>query len=73
MSEKLTDNNPNITDLSDMNRPTKIAERFTELYNNEWTEAFETLETHTEKQVSNIKVLLMVTKVGNKTHSTSVH
>lgn len=71
MSEKLTENNPDIADLSDMNRPTKIAERFTELYLNEWTEALTTLETPSE--VSGIKILLKVTKVGNKTHSTMVH
>ena len=32
--------NPNIADLSDTNRPTKIAEKFSELYDNEWTEAY---------------------------------
>jgi hypothetical protein len=34
---------PDIAYLSDPNRPTKIAERFSELYDNEWTEAFEEL------------------------------
>ncbi|XP_069129201.1 myosin-4-like [Argopecten irradians] len=38
---KLTDNNSTICDLSDPNRPTKLAEMFSELYDNEWTEAFE--------------------------------
>lgn len=36
-------NNPDIADLSDTNRPTKLAERFSELYDNEWTEAFDFL------------------------------
>lgn len=36
-------NNPDIADLSDANRPTKIAEKFSELYDNEWTEAFDDL------------------------------
>lgn len=40
LSSQLTDNNPNIADLSDMNRPTKLAEQFSELYDNEWTNAF---------------------------------
>ncbi|XP_053394457.1 uncharacterized protein LOC128555630 isoform X1 [Mercenaria mercenaria] len=40
-SIKMRQNNPDIADLSDTNRPTKIAERFSELYDNEWTEAFE--------------------------------
>ncbi|XP_062568799.1 uncharacterized protein LOC134230955 isoform X1 [Saccostrea cucullata] len=42
-SAQLTDGNPSIADLSDINRPTKIAEKFSELYDNEWTEAFEAL------------------------------
>nr|XP_022326921.1 myosin-3-like isoform X3 [Crassostrea virginica] len=42
-SAQLTDGNPAITDLSDVNRPTKIAEKFSELYDNEWTDAFEAL------------------------------
>ena len=37
----MTRNNPNITDLSDMNRPTKLAEKYSELYDNEWTDAYE--------------------------------
>ncbi|KAH3806462.1 hypothetical protein DPMN_134782 [Dreissena polymorpha] len=40
MSTKLRDNNPNIADLSDQFRPTKLAEMFSELYDNEWTDAF---------------------------------
>ncbi|KAL5012979.1 hypothetical protein ScPMuIL_011530 [Solemya velum] len=39
----LTDNNPNITDLGDLNRPEKLAERFMQLYDDEWTCAFETM------------------------------
>ncbi|XP_060556663.1 golgin subfamily A member 5-like [Ruditapes philippinarum] len=38
---KLTDGNPGIADLSDAFRPTKIAEHFRQLYDNEWTRAFE--------------------------------
>ncbi|XP_053399189.1 uncharacterized protein LOC123556872 [Mercenaria mercenaria] len=43
-SSKLRDKNPNITDLSDQNRPTKIAEKMSELYDNQWTDAFDVLE-----------------------------
>ncbi|KAH3737819.1 hypothetical protein DPMN_044414 [Dreissena polymorpha] len=51
MSSKLRDNNPNIADLSDTFRPTKIAELLTELYDNEWTDAFSVLDQqYTEKQ-----------------------
>ncbi|KAK3607026.1 hypothetical protein CHS0354_020456 [Potamilus streckersoni] len=40
----LHDNNPNISDLSDPNRPTKLTERFSELYSNEYTDLYEELE-----------------------------
>lgn len=43
-SSKLRNNNPNIADLSDANRPTKIAEKLSELYDNQWTDAFGDLE-----------------------------
>lgn len=52
----LTYNNPNIADLSDEKRPTKLAEAFSELYDNEWTDAFEELDFGTEK--GNTKFLL---------------
>ncbi|XP_053399685.1 DNA ligase 1-like isoform X2 [Mercenaria mercenaria] len=42
---RLTDNNPNIADLSDLNRPTKLAEKYAELYDNDWTDAYSYLET----------------------------
>lgn len=47
--EKLTDGNPNITDLSDVNRP-KLAEQFRELYDNEWTCAYEELQKESGKK-----------------------
>ena len=43
-SERLRKDNPNLTDLSDANRPTKLAEKHSELYDNEWTDAFEELQ-----------------------------
>lgn len=43
-SSKLRDNNPSIADLSDPNRPTKLAEKISELYDNQWTDAYEELE-----------------------------
>ena len=43
--DKLALDNPNITDLSDPNRPTKVVEMMTELYDNEWTDAFEALQS----------------------------
>ena len=42
-SAQLVQDNPNVADLSDLNRPTKLAEKFSELYDNDWTDAFEIL------------------------------
>ncbi|CAC5413607.1 unnamed protein product [Mytilus coruscus] len=41
--ETKSNNNPHIADLSDMNRPTKVAEKFNSLYDHQWTDAFEDL------------------------------
>jgi hypothetical protein len=38
MGAKLRDNNPAITDLNDPNRPMKIGEQFSGVYENEWTD-----------------------------------
>lgn len=40
---KLTSNNPDIADLSDDNRPTKLAEKFGQLYDDAWTDSLEEL------------------------------
>ncbi|XP_060083045.1 uncharacterized protein LOC132562320 [Ylistrum balloti] len=40
-SNKLKEGNPNIADLSDKNRPTKLGELFAALYDNEWSDAME--------------------------------
>jgi hypothetical protein len=57
-------NNPDIADLSDTNRPTKIAEIFSELYDNEWTEAFETLsKTERSSEKAKIETLLNIVQV----------
>lgn len=37
------ENSPNIADLSDGNRPSKVAERFSRLYDDLWTDACEEL------------------------------
>lgn len=44
-SKAMNMNNPDIADLSDINRPTKLAEKFSELYDNEWTEVFDILNS----------------------------
>ena len=59
-SRKLRDNNPNITDLSDQNRPTKLAEKMSELYDNQWTDAFDELEHTKMKETEIIRILLQI-------------
>ncbi|XP_052722120.1 uncharacterized protein LOC128193003 isoform X2 [Crassostrea angulata] len=51
-SRSLMHNNPNIADLSDKNRPTKIGERFEQLFDNEWSDAHEILKsTISEREI----------------------
>lgn len=42
---RLKNNNPTIADLSDKNRASKLAEGFSELYDNEWTDVVEVIRT----------------------------
>ncbi|XP_052263646.1 uncharacterized protein LOC127866855 isoform X3 [Dreissena polymorpha] len=47
LKEQLRNNKS--ADLSDQNRPTKLAEKFSELYDNQWTDAFEDLKMEEER------------------------
>ncbi|XP_022323445.2 uncharacterized protein LOC111124658 isoform X3 [Crassostrea virginica] len=40
-SQQLTEGNPNIADLSDTHRPTRLGEMYSQLFDDEWSEAFE--------------------------------
>ncbi|XP_069131552.1 uncharacterized protein [Argopecten irradians] len=60
---KLVHGNPAITDLSDTNRPTKLSEKYSELYDNEWTDALEELMDATNLQGEDVvytKTLLSI-------------
>lgn len=57
-AEKLTANNPNIADLSDPNRPTKLVEMMSELYDNEWTNAFVELKCRKTNEKTVVTILL---------------
>ncbi|XP_060574361.1 uncharacterized protein LOC132732032 isoform X2 [Ruditapes philippinarum] len=52
-SRLLKQGNPEIADLSDENRPTNLGQRFKQLYEDEWTDAFEFL---TEKMATDFRV-----------------
>ena len=56
---KLTDGNANIADLSDENRPTKLSERYSELYDNEWTEAFTYFSTEKKMKEEEVCSILV--------------
>ncbi|XP_052283557.1 uncharacterized protein LOC127880265 isoform X2 [Dreissena polymorpha] len=71
-SASLTNNNPNIADLNDPNRPTKLAEAFSELYDNEWTDAFEKLKDDDEVKIVN-SLLTMLQKAYRFSVSFSEH
>ncbi|XP_053398951.1 myosin-7B-like isoform X4 [Mercenaria mercenaria] len=61
--EQQTELSHYIAELSDEKRPTKLAEEFSELYVNEWTDAFEDVPKQNEKQkVDFMLKLLMHTK-----------
>ncbi|XP_053400476.1 uncharacterized protein LOC123558245 [Mercenaria mercenaria] len=60
MGNKLANNNPDIADLSDKNRPTKLAEKNQELYDNEWTNAFEVIQEHFRNEKKTIEILVQV-------------
>lgn len=59
-SKQLLDGNPNIADLSDPNRPTRLCEKFNCVYDNEWTEAFEELQETGEKDEAILKTLMEI-------------
>lgn len=53
-----------IADLSDDNRPTKLGEKHGELYDNEWTDAFQIITTKLKKSdIIAIEMLLELLKV----------
>ena len=45
---KMRDNNPGIADLSDPNRPEKLAEQFREIYDNAWTNLLDYITDNTD-------------------------
>ncbi|OWF51209.1 uncharacterized protein LOC110449499 isoform X2 [Mizuhopecten yessoensis] len=51
-SSKLKEGNPNIADLSDKNRPTKLGEHFAAMYDDQWSEAFEEMGKGKKKAAS---------------------
>ncbi|KAK3607099.1 hypothetical protein CHS0354_026306 [Potamilus streckersoni] len=64
-SMQLTDGNPDIADLSDQNRPDKLAERFSELYDNEWTDCYQVLVDDIQRpEEESIQILLHIVQTS---------
>ena len=61
---KLRENNPNIADLSDMNRPTSLADKFNSLYTDEYTDAMEVIQSSMD-EAGAVQVMLEWLKVRN--------
>ncbi|XP_062621111.1 uncharacterized protein LOC134282721 [Saccostrea cucullata] len=59
-SKQLLEGNPNIADLSDANRPTKLSEKFNNVYDNEWSDAFEELQESGKSDEEIIKLLMEI-------------
>ncbi|XP_062621108.1 uncharacterized protein LOC134282719 [Saccostrea cucullata] len=62
VSKQLKDGNPNIADLSDKNRPTKLGEKFEQLYDNEWSDAFEILKSTLKDEDKVVQILVDITQ-----------
>lgn len=62
--EKLRNNNPGIADLSDENRPINLGEKFSQLYDDQWTDAIEHLEEMGYSETDGIRRLLDILKVS---------
>lgn len=66
---KLSDDNSDIADLSDPNRAMKLSERFGQLYDDEWTNAFEALTDKDQLGMHHkeaIRMLLLFLQVSKK-------
>ncbi|XP_063415875.1 uncharacterized protein LOC134697526 [Mytilus trossulus] len=58
--DKMMDGNPYVTDLSDPNRPQRLAEKFNCLYDNSWTDAYEILLAKNKDEKSICEILLKI-------------
>lgn len=60
---QVLDNNPNVSDLSDPNRPQKLGELFAQIYDDQWTDATEALEKLEKNEEDILKTLLDILEV----------
>ena len=65
MGSKMMENNPQIADLNDANRPQKLADVLGNIYDNDWTNAYTYLldvEKMTDRKV--VEILLDILQVS---------
>ncbi|XP_060078853.1 uncharacterized protein LOC132558323 [Ylistrum balloti] len=70
--EKLTRDNPDVTDLSDPKRPNKLGDEYSELYDNEWTDAMEILTETTEAKDSDRRGIDILLNILQRTHESCI-
>ena len=63
--DKMSADNPDLADLSDPYRPTRLAESFSQLYDDEWTHAYEDLQRKIKSERDVIDKLANILKVWN--------
>lgn len=61
--------NTSIADLGDKYRPTRIAELYSELYDNEWTEAVDDLVSTKWSEDQIVRHLFIILQVKTKMHA----
>ncbi|XP_060565715.1 uncharacterized protein LOC132724769 [Ruditapes philippinarum] len=66
MANRLKDGNPNVVDLSDQNRPGKLGEQFTELYDNQWTDAYGAIDDFFGKAKSEPEIIKILVEIFEK-------
>ncbi|OWF48929.1 girdin-like isoform X2 [Mizuhopecten yessoensis] len=70
--DKLTRDNPDIADLSDPKRPHKLGEKYSQLYDDEWTDAMEKLTETKETEISERRGIDILIDILRKSHESCI-
>jgi hypothetical protein len=63
MANRFKDGKPNVEDLSDQNRPGKLGVMFSELYDNQWTDAYHAIEDFFGKAKSEPEIIQILVEI----------
>lgn len=63
MEDRFIENNPVKDDISDPNRPTRISQRYQDLYENQWADAYEIVDRSTGSEAKTIETLISILTV----------